>query len=431
MWFMRRTIVDQVDVSGGHAGRLRRRSPAHRADLRGLVAFLGALATGACQTLPDDPGREKIPDERLLSGVAVFGEAVSSAEVPDATILQSTAAMRAFVEPRIRTGGTSVTRAARLLRKLVDNGYFERGYERHLTQTAADTFATKSGNCLSFTNLFVALARMARLEARYQVVDVPPSFDSDLGLLFRNTHINVLVRNADIRGAGRGDLTVDFNRVDTEEYRSVLVSDAYAAGLFYNNLSVNHWREGDNRQAFAYLAKALETYAGNPDLWVNLGAFYSKHGAYEHALAAHYRALRIDRRSRPAMAGLAAAYAGRGDMEISDAFTRRVEHYRRRNPYYHYAIAQVAYKDLDYVEALASLDRALELKRDDHRFHYLRSMAHLQLGDRAEARASLARAQRFANQQRTKRHYARTAEAIAAGTVPGSAGVAGAPSTGS
>ena len=431
MWIMRRAIVEQVVPARGVAVGKPRLRVAREPVPRYVAALLAALLIGACQSLPDDPTREELSDERLLSGVAVFGERVLSTEVPEAAILESTEAMHAFVDQPIRTGGTSVTRAARLLRKLVDNGYFERGYERHLTQTAADTFATKAGNCLSFTNLFVALARMARLEASYQIVDVPPSFDSELGLLFRNTHINVLVRNADIRGAGRGDLTVDFNRVDTGDYRRWLVSDAYAAGLFYNNLSVNHWRQGDDRKAFAYLAKALETYTGNPDLWVNLGAFYSKHGAYEPALAAHYRALRIDRRSRPAMAGLAAAYAGIGDMELSDTFTRRVEHYRRRNPFYHYALAQVAYQETDYVGALAAIDRALELKRDDHRFHYLRSLAQWQVGDRTEARVSLVRAERFAIQAHTKRRYARMAEAIAANEVPGAMTAGGPAPTGS
>ena len=431
MWIMRRAIVEQVvPARSGAVGKPClpvAREPVPRC----VAALLAAFLIGACQSLPDDPTRAEFSDRRLLSGVAVFGEPVSTTEVPEAAILESTEAMHTFVDQPIRTGGTSVTRAARLLRKLVENGYFERGYERHLTQTAADTFATKAGNCLSFTNLFVALARMAHLEARYQIVDVPPSFDSDLGLLFRNTHINVLVRNADIRGAGRADLTVDFNRVDTGDYRRWLVSDAYAAGLFYNNLSVNHWRQGDDRRAFAYLAKALETYTGNPDLWVNLGAFYSKHGAYEPALAAHYRALRIDRRNRPAMAGLAAAYAGLGDMELSDTFTRRVEHYRRRNPFYHYALAQVAYQETDYVGALAAIDRALELKRDDHRFHYLRSLAQWQVGDRTEARASLVRAERFAIQAQTKRRYARMAEAIAANEVPGAVAVGGPAPTGS
>ena len=383
-----------------------------------VVAVVAALALGACQTLPDDPTREAISSERLLSGVVVFGEAVASDEVPDAHVLESSDAMRAFVDPHIRSGSTSVARTARLLRKLVEHGYFERGYERHLTQTASDTFATKVGNCLSFTNLFVALARLAHLDARYQIVDVPPSFDSDLGLLFRNTHINVLVPNAELYGPARGDLTVDFNRADTQDYNTTLVSDAYAKALYYNNLSVNHWREGDLHRAFAYLAKALETHARNADLWVNLGAFYSKQGAYEHALSAHYRALRIDSRSRPAMAGLAAAYAGLGDMARSDAFTRRVEHYRKRNPYYHYALAQVAYEELDYVEALAAVDRALGLKTDDHRFHYLRSMAQLQLGDRSEARASLARAQRHATGQNAKRHYAEVAETLAGHGAP-------------
>ena len=64
-------------------------------------------------------------------------------------------------------------------------------------------------------------------------------------------------------------------------------------------------------------------------------------------------------------------------------------------------------------------------------FHYLRSLAQWQVGDRTEARASLVRAERFAIQAQTKRRYARMAEAIAANEVPGTVAVGGPVPTGS
>ena len=375
------------------------------------VIAISALV-GACQVLHIDPARETVPLEQLLSGASVFGEAVPSAEVADAYVLAPNDAMDQFVAGHIAGGKTAVARMARLLGKLVKQGYFDAGYDANLSQTAAQTFDSKRGNCLSFTNLFIALARVADLDARYQIVDVPPRFDADSGLLVRNTHINVLVMDAEVRFARKGNVTVDFNAVQPNKYDTELVSDDYALALFYNNRSVDYWRSGDARRAFAYLRKALETSPDNADLWVNLGAFYSKHGGSEYALAAHYEALRLKPSSRPAMAGLAVAYERLGDLERSEKYAARVQYYRRRNPYYHFALAQVAFDELRYDETVAFIDYALSLKRDDHRFHYLKGLAHYELGERGHAEASLERAHELAKSKQVKRQYAETLAAF-------------------
>ena len=362
------------------------------------IVFAAALAAG-CQVLHVEPPGEAVTDAALLSGAAVFGAPVAD-PVADVALLTPSAEMHGFVAGRVRAGATSVARLARLLRKLADEGFFATGYRPDLTQNAADTFAAKAGNCLSYTTMFVSLARLAGLDARFQIVAVPPRFDADLGLLLRNTHINVLVVDGAARGLQPGGVTIDFNAIDTADHPRRVVSDAHALALHHNNLSVALWRNGHGRAAFAQLRRALETDPDNANLWVNLGAFYSRHGRFGHAVAAHGRALKIERKNRPAMGGLAAAYEGLGERELAARYARRVAGYRKRNPYYHFAVAQMAFDKLSYGESVVALDRALALKRDDHRFHRLKSRAHERLGEAEAARASRALADRYAERQR-------------------------------
>ncbi len=75
--------------------------------------------------------------------------------------------------------------------------------------------------------------------------------------------------------------------------------------------------------------------------------------------------------------------------------SERMQSYRKRNPYYHFALAQVAFDRLSYGESVAFVERALELKRDDHRFHRLKGRAHEMLGEPEAAQASHALAERY------------------------------------
>ena len=74
-----------------------------------------------------------------------------------------------------------------------------------VTRTASGTFHDRQGNCLSFTMLFVALARAVDLYATLSSVDVPPTWSYDGTVVVAN-HVNTVVRTG-----GGEETVVDFN----------------------------------------------------------------------------------------------------------------------------------------------------------------------------------------------------------------------------
>ena len=68
-----------------------------------------------------------------------------------------------------------------------------------MTLTAAETFESRVGNCLSQTNLFVASARYVGLDAVYEVAQLRPTWDHAGQAILRYEHI---VASGILRGSG-------------------------------------------------------------------------------------------------------------------------------------------------------------------------------------------------------------------------------------
>ena len=103
-------------------------------------------------------------------------------------------------------------------------------------------------------------------------------------------------------------------------------------------------------------------------------------------------ALALDSRNQSAIGGLGRAFEGMGDVHQAAEYDAQLSRYRRRNPYYHFARAQLAFGEQRYDESLDILKRAIRLRDDDHRFYYLQGMTFRELGDLAAARSSWTRA---------------------------------------
>ena len=266
---------------------------------------------------------------------------------------------------------------------------FSREYAE-VTRTASDTFHDRQGNCLSFTMLFVGLAREAGLTANYQSVQVQPTWAND-GQVVIASHVNAVVRT------GFGEETVvDFNlRAATGDQVSRRISDTYALGLFYTNLGAEALLRGEYAASLTYLREAARVSPKIAGLWVNLGVLYSRHRHYEHAEAAYLRALEIDEDERSALANLVVVYDALGEPELAEAYRARVRGYRERNPYYHYAVAARAYEHQQFAETLAALRKALRLKPDEHEFYTLRGQALTAMGKARDAEQSFERAREY------------------------------------
>ncbi|HEU4620379.1 MAG TPA: tetratricopeptide repeat protein [Gammaproteobacteria bacterium] len=335
--------------------------------------------------------RSPRPAGDLLSGTALFGEPVTEPAVSLDDVFALDADMRAFVEQRVADAGSMPNKLRRLLEGMQTAGLFSLDYSVAATRTVAETFHDRVGNCLSFTMLFVALARAAGVDARYQMVDVPPSWSAESGFVVLTNHIN-----ARVRGRGQPDYVVDFNQ---EEFKSHYVthgvSDRYAAALFYNNKGVEALLDEDYRASFVNFRAAIETYPDLAAAWVNLGLLYSKRGRPEQAEAAYQKALDLDDDNQTAMTNLAALYTRAGDAERAELYRQRIRRHQQQNPYYHFFLARAAFEQKHFAEALELVDKALKLKRDEQ-FYLLQGQAFDRLGESRNAASSFARARQVA-----------------------------------
>jgi tetratricopeptide (TPR) repeat protein len=364
------------------------------------IAIIAVMVATLTACAAPSPRPAAMAPAEMLSVDGVFELSQVYVEQPE-DITSIDDRMRAFVARHARAGDDG-ERLRRLLRGMRDEGLLKLAYEGDETYTARETFYQRRGNCLSFTMLFVALAREAGLDARYQMVEVPPTWAGNLELVMLSNHINARVKTH-----REPDYLVDFNFVELKgNYPIRAVSDDYALALFYSNRGVEAMNAGRPETAFVYLQKAVGIYPGLPGPWINLGVLFSKRGLHEHAESAYLEALQHDARNPSALNNLANLHRSNGDFALADEYAARARRHQTRNPYYHFSVANAAYLDDRPKQALDSLDKAIKLKKDEHQFYFLQGLVLIELDDTQAARASFGRAQALAEPLEVKRHYA-------------------------
>lgn len=352
------------------------------------AALLLAGCAGTGHRGPD-PG---ISVAELLSGAAVFGARVDTSRIPDPGLFELDDDMRDFVAEQIEDAGAERDRMRRLLSGMIETGLMSLDYNDTKTKTARQTFHQRVGNCMSFTSLFVALAREADLDVAFQVVDIPPVWSADSDLVILNSHVNAVVRqNFGAR------VVVDFNVTELKgDFDSFEVSDDYALALYFNNVAMDALRAGDYEESFGLLKKSIETYPEIAANWANLGVIYSRLDANDHAIQSYLVALDLDKRHRPSLVNLAALYRSMGEDRYADYYAARINRYQKQNPYYHYYQAVADYNNDELDAAMKDLRRAIRIDSDDHRFFRLLGQIYERQGNAEMALSSFKRARDLA-----------------------------------
>jgi Flp pilus assembly protein TadD len=334
---------------------------------------------GACSGVPlamQSADRHLVENAELLTGEA-FGVS-EHLQPPQADILYVDDQMRAFLQERVPEGLSNQQKIRWILQSLLIDG-LQLEYDNFKTSTAQDTFITREGNCMSFTNLFIALAREAGLRVDYQEVEIPSTWASKDGSWLFNKHINALVRMPD------WDQVVDFNMDDFDaDYPRRRISDNAATARYHNNQGVHWMGEGDPSKAFLHIREALQRDPDTSYFWTNLGVLYKRQGEQELAERALLVAIDIDQEPA-AVSNLARLYQKQGKLELAAAYEAQARSFRNKNPYYLYHSAGEAYREASYGEAKDLLRRAIMLHDGEHQFHRLLGLAYLQLGQIEDA----------------------------------------------
>ena len=345
-----------------------------------LVLFVLSLFSG-CATVQTD---RITPPPLLNAGPAV--------QVEDIDVLAVSPEMDRFLERYILKYEDSRTRLELLIRSVMIDGNLGFEYDESRTMTAAETFKARSGNCVAFSNMIIALARRAGLEAEFQEVFIRPVWSDHLDdtvLLIK--HVNVIVKSR------RFSWAVDVSGVEIDPTdRRRIVDDSYAKALYLNNIAVGALLENDLPTAYAYMRNAIDSNSEVVDSWVNLGVIYGRNNQLDDAALAFQQALRIEPGDYSALSNLYEVYLEQQKFALATELQPKVERYRRNNPYYLLRLSDEALELEQYQESIKLLQKAITKKEDDHKLYFALAKTQYLSGEMTAAEKSLLRARELA-----------------------------------
>jgi tetratricopeptide (TPR) repeat protein len=337
-------------------------------------------------------------------------------------MLELSPEMIKFLDREVRGYSSESERLRRLAWAIMRSGEFSLVYE-DTTGTASETFATRRGNCMAFTNMFVAMSRNLGIDAQFQEVDVPPTWSMSGGSFLYAQHINVYVdlRNGRFR-------EVDFNIYDFDhELETRIISDDRARAHYFNNIGAEKMLEGDTPQAYAYFRQSLAEDDRYVPAWINMGILHRREAYPAYAEVAFLTALQrggrksklmsyetldvgwmsplVENTSLVAMSNLANLYEDEGRSDLAEQYFARVESHRLKNPFYRYQRAELAFEEGDYAAAIDDLKYAVRRRKNEDEFYYLLSLSYLMQGDREEAHRWMKKAEGVAQQNSDKEKY--------------------------
>jgi Flp pilus assembly protein TadD len=364
------------------------------------VLALGAFPAAAAQPA--------ITPEVVMGGELLGATPGARPSIAGEEMLRLSPEMRQFLRQHVNTGAADKFKMQQLLDALMGSNEFELEYDE-TTRTAAETFRLRRGNCMSFTALFVSLARGAGLIAKFQEVDIPPDWSTGDTLFVLNLHINVKLELG-----YSGTRAVDFNIGDFKSHYDVeVIPDRRAIAHFFNNMGVERMQTGDVVDAVVFFRQAiLESDGDFSPAWTNLGLLYRQAGHFEHAEAAYLQAIKVDQRDNVAMSNLVSLYERQGDSENAEVYRRKVDQHRMRNPHLRYQLARTAYAEGDIDTAIEHIKYAIRKAKDEPDYAFLLGLCHLAKGDEDKARSWVTRAERLCEDDEQRRRYSEEFEAL-------------------
>jgi len=260
-------------------------------------------------------GCASTPRRDFSFGFEEWREGIAARQVDPADVIYPFAAtpeMQAWAEAfqaRYATLAPAL-RLEKLQRHLFDTREFPFSYDEKLTLTGAQTFATRRGNCMAFTAMFVALSRAMGMRTFLVAVRRAPEVEREETLVVVNRHVV-----AGYVDSGQMKLFDFYITSDLPYMIQLVIDDVRASAMFHTNLGGAAIRDGDLEQALHHLELAVTIDPLLSAAWVNLGVARSRTGDTQGAIEAYERSIATDPGNSSALTNLAYVYRELGQEE--------------------------------------------------------------------------------------------------------------------
>lgn len=366
-----------------------------------VSVFLGGCTAVAPVALSNHKGYPA-DIERILSGESLLGRPYISAEIPDLDLFAITPEMERFADNAVKYSEDNFDRVKKLHVALLSSeasGGRGIAYNAYYTEVPTTAFARRSANCMSFSLLYVAMARYLGIQASINEVHIPPTWDlRSKNSLVSLRHVNVKVA---LQSENRNLLAKDDVVIDLEMsryrpfYAQELISDDLVAAHFYSNRGLEFAADGNIEKGFLYLRKALLENDQQSYVWSNFASLYARHGLAKDAEKLYLHGLSLNHDDLSIMNNLALLYAETGDEKKAAIYSKLSENYRLSNPYYQYMLALSADDEKETMSAIHYIERALSLEKKEPRFFDLAARLYTQTGDSVRADKMKAKAEKL------------------------------------
>jgi len=263
-------------------------------------------------------------------------------------------------------------------------------YALHPTLNADEAFRTRRGNCLSFVNLFIGIARHIGLNPTYVEVVDHHGWSYQQGTVVSRGHI---VAGLLIDGKLE---TFDFLPYRPKSYRHFqTLDDRLAVAHFYNNLGAEALIAGDVEKAEQHLSLVTQLAPELVSGLNNLGICEARLGRPDAALATYNRGLEHDPTHVAVLTNLARLHQQQGRLQEAEALLVRADATRQASPFFHVSRAERALSQGEHAEAQDHLREALRRDSEVPEVHLGLVKLYLALGDLERAKHHLGRASKL------------------------------------
>lgn len=353
--------------------------------MRIALAVLLAFALAGCATAPAVPPAPHLLHDHLFEPPAKPIRAADVFAVSDEMRRYLTAEIGEQLRAKGRTRG--------LYEALYARDRLRIEYDA-VTRDARETFAARSGNCLSLAILTSALARELGLKVRYQAVMAEETWSRASGIYFFSRHVNVTLgrRHSDPRYhfEERNLLTIDFIPVgELQRQRAWRIEEPTVVAMYMNNRAAEVLAEGRPGEAYWWAREATLQDPAFASGFNTLGVIYRRLGHLGEAEAVLRHVLAREPDNTHALANLALVYRDLGRAEAADETLARLARIQPRAPYHQFERGIAAMKRGDYQGARDAFAREAERDPAYHEFQFWLAAAYAGLGDIARARRHL------------------------------------------
>jgi tetratricopeptide (TPR) repeat protein len=258
---------------------------------------------------------------------------------------------------------TPRAQANAIITKIIGSNSLNVVYDQNSNLTAYEVIIQHSANCISYTNLFVAMARAMGLEAVFVDVTQQIEFGSDQFFNYQEGHICAGIKEADRL------FLFDFVYNSKNYKRFRVIDDFEAIANFMTILGVSndekYLKTGNNEfkdRALYYHSAALTLSPKFTRAMNNLAVMYLREGNLDFAETLLKRALDIDETLNIARFNLAEIYIRRGHPNYAKKLLLQNLEIAPADPYTYHRLGQIYFSQKNLDEAERMFKRSINYK---------------------------------------------------------------------